>query len=447
MTDSIETSDPLQKIKDQANAQKLRASLLPPKDAMQDASSMAVEPSASDGARMDSLGSLGESDVGDSVNVRPSFQRLAVGKTPTMSADMMDRSMSVTRTRSAQPDAVKKVNTTRPLVVRESSVILCIRPAKGSCSGFNIKDYKIGKKIQDRMTQGLLFSKEGHLVIDGSWEVLLAQSEVQNNLKTTPQKTVPMRFAGEWKTAGGGRDEGESAREAAIRELKEEFLVDLPEDQSQVNIHLLEVSQTPPIKSVSDIIYIYVAMSQENPWLENIDVDAINAKLAKKREDFKEVCASGAYWKMNFLEKEHWSPEIYELSWLDMGEAVKHMYTSMCDEEGIYVNDYQKREFERLGLTCRDPMLLTMFVLLELDSFPSVDQLIEYTKDKEEAKELRAQQWLFPSMAPMEVAGALQNKLMNSEKWGLMFRSTEERTKLITTRKKAKNLTVGRIHA
>ena len=43
-------------------------------------------------------------------------------------------------------------------------------------------------------------------------------------LRTTPKKFASMRYAGEWKLAGGNVDAGETIAHAAARELQEEFL-------------------------------------------------------------------------------------------------------------------------------------------------------------------------------------------------------------------------------
>jgi len=62
---------------------------------------------------------------------------------------------------------------------------------------------------------------------------------------------------------------------------------------------------------------------------------------------------------MNKAEKEKYSPEVHQISWLDMKTAVKHSFLSM-NYETQYVNDFQQSEFERLNIQHRDPLFITM---------------------------------------------------------------------------------------
>merc|ERR1712060_147364 len=99
----------------------------------------------------------------------------------------------------------------------------------------------------------------------------------------------------------------------------------------------------------------------------------------------------------------------------------------MGDQCDVFVNEWQREEFERLQLSHRDPMIFTMYILLELDTFPTVEQVRDYCRDKVEQEEVKENMWLSPGMPPGEVAVALQKRLMESDKWGLMFRSCQER--------------------
>eukprot|EP01052_Picozoa_sp_SAG31_P038106 SAG31_NODE_5031_length_2792_cov_2.309320_3_plen_95_part_00 len=60
-----------------------------------------------------------------------------------------------------------------------------------------------------------------------AFQVLMGQAEVVNWLRSTPVHQAPMRYAGEYKFAGGVVDEGESVAAAGLRELEEEFLAPL----------------------------------------------------------------------------------------------------------------------------------------------------------------------------------------------------------------------------
>ena len=88
------------------------------------------------------------------------------------------------------------------------------------------------------------------------------------------------RYAGEYKFAGGTVDEGEIVAEAGARELAEEFLepvgVALPAD---AKIRPFVVKQTMPVRSKSNLMFNFVALASENPWLETLDIPSVNDAL------------------------------------------------------------------------------------------------------------------------------------------------------------------------
>ena len=75
-------------------------------------------------------------------------------------------------------------------------------------------------------------------------------------------------------------------------------------------------------------------------------------------------------------EKEKISPEVYKLEWLPLDIAVENCLTSVLD--GIYVNEWQEREFYTLGRSKRDPLVMTGAILVELETFPNVETLQAY---------------------------------------------------------------------
>ena len=64
---------------------------------------------------------------------------------------------------------------------------------------------------------------------DSGFEVLMGQSEVVNWIRSSPQQLKVMRYAGEFKFAGGLQEEGENFEETARREFEEEFLTSIPD--------------------------------------------------------------------------------------------------------------------------------------------------------------------------------------------------------------------------
>ena len=118
------------------------------------------------------------------------------------------------------------------------------------------------------------------------WEVLLGQSEVINWLKSTREKLETMRYAGEFKLAGGNVDNDEDIELTAKRELCEEFLRPAETFVSYEDIILrpFSVKQTRPIRSKSNLMFNFVAIADENPWLSNLNIDEINKTLEFRRQ-------------------------------------------------------------------------------------------------------------------------------------------------------------------
>jgi len=196
----------------------------------------------------------------------------------------------------------------------------------------------------------------------------MAQRVAQNWVRSTAGKAELMRYPGEWVFAGGAVDPGETLEQAARRELQEEFQLELPMDPATCRLHLLSVQQTRPIRDVSNIMYNYVAVAEENPWLEALDVAAANAALHERRVRHQAAVESGAFWSLRGREREHTAPEVQELRWLDMRTAILHAFTSM-NEVLTPVNAFQEAECRRLGIRRRDPMFITMLSLLEVDLY------------------------------------------------------------------------------
>lgn len=135
----------------------------------------------------------------------------------------------------------------------------------------------------------------------------------------------------------------------------------------------------------------FVALAEENPWLavrfsfslfalfvsrfslgyhvshyqphifltfltsfaQELDVEAVNADLAARREHFEGVLASGAFWEMTDEEKEKVSPEVQRLDWLPLSEAVRHCLSSMVPgKDVIFVNECAFSRVSRSQHSC-----------------------------------------------------------------------------------------------
>lgn len=265
------------------------------------------------------------------------------------------------------------------------------------------------------------------------WEILLGQAEVINWLKSKPDKLTSMRYAGEFKPAGGVVDEGESMEEAARRELHEEFLrpvgCGLPDS---AKLRAFSVKQTRPIRSRSNVIYNFVALAEENQWLRDLDVDAVNEALAAHRRHFKNLVEGGKYWDLSPSEKELVAPEIHQIAWVPLREAVRYCMQSMVP--GHFVNDYQRDEFARYRKKSRDPMFITAAALIELETFPTVDSLMQYSETVSLDDIRRDEQWLFAGMTARDVDEASAKRAKASSGISPAFKTPDQIVQLRLSR-------------
>lgn len=328
--------------------------------------------------------------------------------------------------------------TTVPLRVRMASTVVCIRKAQSTAVPVPLFKKEATGGGQAWAGAGgdgparleIVFGDSDSVNFPSGWEVLLGQNEVQNWVRSSPGKVEAMRYPGEWKFAGGLIEPGETPEDAARRELEEEFQIRLPRGLADCKLHLLSVKQTRPIRDVSNIMYNFVAASEENPWLMDIDIDEKNQKLAGRREEHQKLVENGRFWAMDREAREQVSPEIRQIQWLSMREAVLDMFQSMNDTF-VPVNGFQKQEFERFGLVRRDPMYLTMATLLEVESFPSVPSIVRYSKKMDRASELQRVQWLHAGMTPEEVYNAWNANISPSQTQRKgMFATAEELAEL-----------------
>ena len=69
----------------------------------------------------------------------------------------------------------------------------------------------------------------------------------------------------------------------------------------------LAVKQTMPVRDRSDMMWNFVALADENPWLANLDISAANKTLADRRAKFEEMLKKDggkSYFALSTAEKE-----------------------------------------------------------------------------------------------------------------------------------------------
>jgi 8-oxo-dGTP pyrophosphatase MutT (NUDIX family) len=257
-----------------------------------------------------------------------------------------------------------------PLKVNDSSTVILLRRAKNddanvlTSADMTPPGGPIGPMIE------LSLGNKDSFEFCSGWEVLMGQNEVKNWMRSTKDKTKTMSFPGEFKFAGGLVDKGESIEAAAARELEEEFLAPcglrLP---SKAILRPFIVKQTRPIRGKSAMMYNFIAIADENPWLEELDLDFVNAKLAEKRENFEPIMESGDFWEMSKEKKETVSPEVNNVKWMSLRDAVWSTLSSMNMAKPYYINDYQRQEFAKYGVKRRDPSEWAPSATIESDLY------------------------------------------------------------------------------
>ena len=178
----------------------------------------------------------------------------------------------------------------------------------------------------------------------------------------------------------------------------------LPPD---ANIRPFVVKQTMPVRSKSNLMYNFVALASENPWLASLDIDGVNVALEERRARHARLVETGEFWKMSVAEKEAVAPEVHRLQWVDLADAFA-MTLSTMNNAVEFVDDFQQAEFARYGIKRRDPMFMTAVTLFELEAFPDEASLLEEI-DGTDLDQLAAEvQWLFTGMTEEDLQGARQ---------------------------------------
>lgn len=217
-----------------------------------------------------------------------------------------------------------------------------------------------------------------------SWEVLLGQSEVKNWLRSSEKLTRMMRYPGEWKFPGGVVDACDASLEAtALRELQEEFL-GIPATQANARMYFFLEKLTRPIQSKRHRMFNFIAFEDENAaWMSDDAIAQVNVTLATKRAAFQEeYLADGSFWRMSDDDKMRVSPEIHRVQWFPIGAAIQMMKDTLVAPH-TPVDDWQKQEFDRYGVSKRDPMYITFRVLQEIAEIQPRDALRAQVRNKQ----------------------------------------------------------------
>ena len=186
----------------------------------------------------------------------------------------------------------------------EAATVVCLRHnARGSPTFIDLNHLSLPPSAW----MGRLPSK---IPFSGKWEVLMGQSECVNWLRSTTREEVVMRYAGEFKFAGGTCDKGESLEVTAARELREEYAL-MHLCPSDIKLHPFNAKITKPIKGRSYHMHNFVALASENPWLkDNNLVSASNERLRQRRVRFTEQWDSGEFFQASAAKRESMAPEV-----------------------------------------------------------------------------------------------------------------------------------------
>ena len=308
--------------------------------------------------------------------------------------------------------------------MRDSATIICAR-RRVPTSPISLRPEDLGGRFA-KMFSGqkrAVFGKSNNVPFLSGWEVLMGQSEVINFMKTRPTHVKPktMRYGGEYKLPGGMVERNETALVAAKRELREEFLI--PSD-TNLNIRPFTVKQTRPIRSRSNMMICYIALESENEWLKHLDVSETNRRLRIRREHFTEIVKrdGDSFFKKSKDEREKVTPEVHELRWMSLRDAVRHSLSSLC-QENVYVNEFQRTSFLELGRKRRDPMFITAALLMELEAFPDEESVIDHCISSTASSLKRSKQWLFEGMTEEDTKKAFANRYRHG--FNATFKSPE----------------------
>ena len=93
------------------------------------------------------------------------------------------------------------------LSVTEAATVVCLR-ASGDTTPqvLTREDVLQGAEemsVEEDNRMQMIFGDRPEIVFTSGWEILMGQREVVNWMRSSPEKVVPMRYAGEFNFAGG----------------------------------------------------------------------------------------------------------------------------------------------------------------------------------------------------------------------------------------------------
>jgi hypothetical protein len=156
----------------------------------------------------------------------------------------------------------------------------------------------------------------------------------------------------------------ESLEITAIREFQEEFLDITCPGNLHHQITLFNRKFTLPVQGRQYEMNNFLIVDEDQVWCDE-EIQRVNQNLILKKNKFLESKSTGEYWTLNSEEKSMLSPEVYQLQWFDLDEAISLMESAQHHRQS-YVNNWQEEEFQRYGILKRDPMYQSMMTLIEI---------------------------------------------------------------------------------
>jgi 8-oxo-dGTP pyrophosphatase MutT (NUDIX family) len=141
-------------------------------------------------------------------------------------------------------------------------------------------------------------------------QVLMGQIEVVNWVRSSPKNTIIMRYAGEYKFAGGSKGEAETLADTARRELSEEFAIEVP---PSAVIPPFRGNSTRAFKGESFLMYNFVCFD-ENEWLARVEHGDSKPTASSKTESFPGAFFGKVLEYMDKEQREEVSPEMHRIN-------------------------------------------------------------------------------------------------------------------------------------
>ena len=267
-------------------------------------------------------------------------------------------------------------------IIVDAATVLPVRINPNSSNSNNNNNLLKSKVVLSHKNYNLSkyansFLKQFEWKFQSNFQILVGQSEVVNWIRSKSVDNISlMRYGGEWKLPGGNKDDGETIEGAARRELSEEFDTIVP---NNAVLRLFDVSSTDSVKGKSYRMYNFVCLADENPWLNDIDIQQLNKRLYEKRETFEKQHArnkDSPFWDMPIQKREEISPEVYQASWMNIEDVIDtYLNSRHAPDKFVPVNTYQKEQFQKYNITKRDPMYATMFTIRKLERAGTFDQI------------------------------------------------------------------------